>query len=1034
MLLHHLRLVNIGPFAGDYTIDFDSLTADGLFLLDGPTGSGKSSIIDSIVFALYGTVAGKDGDNTRIRSTHSDPKQPSEIELVFSINNRYFLVRRSPKWDRPKKHGGTTEQNAQATLFELSEAQFQSRDWDSATAIETGPRQVNPTITQIIGLNRKQFGQTVVLPQGEFAQFLELKPDDRATLLETLFGTENYRRLAEKLAASARDAQSKQDKAKQVFTGAVESWFGIAAVNDQVAELRKLHESIVDPDDRGALPQIAEITQQLAKTAQREQQKHREQDNTAQAARRRHEKEEELAAALAERTELLAQKQLLDEQEAEVAQARARVGVHRQVAPAVQRMVEAKATFTRAVSAVTVAQQLADSSDLPETGHLITALSEFNGLAPLDTAGVASYLAAIQSVRSAGQDWASELREERGALNTLRELEENIPERERALVTQQDELADLVAKQKQTLADSDVLPKEIAEQNNKLTAARKQADQKQLYEQQLHGIVELQEVARKISAAQPELAQVKVWHQQASDALAAAIAQHAAVAKRWRSNIAADFADELATGEPCPVCGAVEHPSPAKSAGERATLAEVDAAQELVTAQRKEVGNAEKELEALSSKIKVWEEQLEGKTAKELTQEEKSVTEKLAAAESAAQQITELAKRLTALEEKRDNVGAKLAELAKQISSHEAAIKRDEKAIAADRQKLDSSRREFASVAARVARLNAQLTSAEKLVKEFELALQELQSTAALESSAHDELAKTKLSAADAHAAYLPEAELETLTEQISRYDTALTKVTSQLESPRLAKLSGDETVDVAATQAALAQAEIAAREAQDIATLAESSAADAQRLAEKVLAAHKQWAAIAAENGPLVRLANLAQARQSAGEKIPLQMWVLIKRFEIIVDRANEYLANFSAGRYELIRITSGERREQKLGLGLRIVDYKGSPDGEVERSVRTLSGGETFFTSLSLALALAEVVQEENGGIQIDTLLIDEGFGTLDADTRDTVMRTLFTLTRSGRKVGLISHVEEMKKLIANRVTITPQENGGSTLKVIA
>ncbi|MDO5025459.1 MAG: SMC family ATPase [Trueperella sp.] len=1035
MLLHHLRLAAIGPFAGDYTIDFDALTADGLFLLDGPTGSGKSTLIDAIVFALYGKVAGEDGDDSRIRSTHSDPTRPSLVELVFSVTDRYFLVRRTPQWERPKQRGeGTTLQPAQATLFELTATQLQNRDWESATALETGPAQVNPAITEIIGLNRKQFGQTVVLPQGEFAQFLELKPEARAALLETLFDTGSYRRFAEKLAGAARAAQVEQEKAKQAFTGAVESWFGIAAVADQVPKLRELHESIIDPDDSGALPEIAQITKQLAATAQQQQQNYQLAEQQEQVARQKFEQEQQLAAALAERVELLTQRQTLAAQETEITLARTRLTEHQRVAPAMQRLAEAEAVLADAVSVVAGAQEFADSAPVPAAGQLVTVLSEFAGLAQLDVTQVEQYLATAKQVRSAGQDWASQLREERGSLSALPELEAGISARTAALAADRVKLAELTAQYQAEAEKLAAVPTEIAERNAELSAARNRAEQEPLYAAQLRSIAELQEVAAKVAATEKELSAVKTRQREVSALLADATAQHAQLAAQWNGNIAAQLAAELKPDSPCPVCGAVSHPSPATAQSAPVTLAEVDAAQDLVTSRREEVGAAEKELESLTATLAVWQEQLEGKTAAELANTEKELAEKLAAALQASQQVAALTAQLADLESQRDTRSAEQAELAKELSRQETTIARDEKTMTADLAKLDAARGEFSSVAARVTHLNTQLDCATELTAIFDRAVTVLQSAVELYRSANSALAKTELSAPAAQAAYLPDAEAAELEKQITDYDTALTKVTSRLEAPQLAQLTGTENVDIAAAQAILDQAAAAARTAQDAATLAENAAADAQRLAERAQAIHQEWAELTAANGPIVRLANLAQARQSAGEKIPLQMWVLIKRFEIVVDRANEHLANISAGRYELVRTTGGERREQKVGLGLRIIDHAGSPDGDVERSVHTLSGGETFFTSLALALALAEVVQEENGGIRIDTLLIDEGFGTLDADTRDTVMRTLFTLTRSGRKVGLISHVEEMKKLIANRVTITPLAGGGSALRVIS
>ncbi|WP_297566021.1 SbcC/MukB-like Walker B domain-containing protein [uncultured Arcanobacterium sp.] len=182
-----------------------------------------------------------------------------------------------------------------------------------------------------------------------------------------------------------------------------------------------------------------------------------------------------------------------------------------------------------------------------------------------------------------------------------------------------------------------------------------------------------------------------------------------------------------------------------------------------------------------------------------------------------------------------------------------------------------------------------------------------------------------------------------------------------------------------------------------------------------------------------IIRLASIANAGEFSTSRIPLNMWVLLHRFEAVVNRANEHLEKISAGRYSLIRSEDESKKIRKTGLGLSVIDHDGSPTGDIIRPTASLSGGETFYTSLALALALAEIVQEENGGIRIDTLLIDEGFGTLSAGVRDAVMQTLRTLTAQGRIVGIVSHVEELKSIIPSRVSISPTPTCGSELQTI-
>ena len=215
---------------------------------------------------------------------------------------------------------------------------------------------------------------------------------------------------------------------------------------------------------------------------------------------------------------------------------------------------------------------------------------------------------------------------------------------------------------------------------------------------------------------------------------------------------------------------------------------------------------------------------------------------------------------------------------------------------------------------------------------------------------------------------------------------------------------------------------------------MANARSLGAQAQLDVVSEREKAWARRQSSAGPVVRLANLANAGSDSITKIPLATFVVRHRFEQILDRANERLADISLGRYQLARSDEKERgsREIKTGLSVTVIDRDGEADGAAKRSPRSLSGGETFYVSLALALALADVVRAENGGIALETLLIDEGFGSLDEDTLGLVMSTLTGLARDGRAVGLVSHVAEMKKMIAERVTVRPLGDGSSRVEI--
>ncbi|WP_410050660.1 SbcC/MukB-like Walker B domain-containing protein [Actinomyces sp. MRS3W] len=286
-------------------------------------------------------------------------------------------------------------------------------------------------------------------------------------------------------------------------------------------------------------------------------------------------------------------------------------------------------------------------------------------------------------------------------------------------------------------------------------------------------------------------------------------------------------------------------------------------------------------------------------------------------------------------------------------------------------------------------------------------------------------------SAAEATAAALTGPDLTALEKTVNAVAARRARVRHDLtEDEAIASLSGEEVADVEGARAALAAADAAYSAAMAVRERASSRVTQLAEATAQVSDAATELTAALKDSAALYEVASLAAGHNDAAT--PLATWVLLERFSDVLAFANTRLAEMSAGRYELVRVDdeAGSARRRDRGLGLGVIDRF---SGDDVRDPKTLSGGETFYVSLSLALALADVVTAESGGISMETLFVDEGFGSLDSETLQTVLAELAKLQDGGRTVGIVSHVEELRRQVADRIEVT-RSPSGSKLRIIA
>lgn len=1050
MQLHHLTLSAIGPFETEFHIDFGALGASGLFLLEGPTGSGKSTIIDSIVYALYGKVASAESSDDRMRSDHAADTQESIVDLVFETTHGIFRVVRQPERWRPKLRGeGLTREQANVTLYRLSVPELESinsayetgADHEGINALGVGDvrttrlDEAGAEIVRAIGLDRSQFAQTIVLPQGEFAKFLRAEPEHRRALLQKVFGTEIFERAQTELAAmrvEASKAIAAGDGARRdavrAFTQAVENSEltpeELVALGDS-----ELEEGIAQEVARLSVAETAATDAELAAiTLETEAQE------AYRAAQQRVTLHQQRAAL--EQEKLVLQDQQEANQKAEITYAQAIRASY--VLPAIeaQRIAqeEQNEALNSFVSSVDSAQKFAELGAVQ--GDLQAA----------STSTLHVFARTFRDNRSALVDQRDQAQHMLGQLQQIERLERDLPNRRKAVEALRSKAADLAAEAEQIQKALELRPAGLAELTEQRDERTREASSLATLDLE---IARLREHIGQHDAA--DAAEKKVATSQNAVDLAVVTASNESdreheLRRSWLSQLASIVARELEPGEPCQVCGSIEHPSPAQPDPQAATEEQVERAEAIRKRAEAALATARASLAAALERRDVVREQL-GDTTRETTQGELTAAqEKRARAQEAAAAAQQLnvtilnhrteTERLVA----RDKTTAEqIAATRIRIEEADSSIERDSATVSSTLEKYSSDITEFDDASEPVTAsalgefLNSRAAAIAHLLRSLD-ALNSAQENAATRSTElTNALAEHGFASADeANAVALPLAERNALNAKITSFTQRWVTVNTQLDSPQYADLPRELDVDLDQLRTLNSDAQVKARQATHLANTAKNRHREAEFRAREITRVVDSLREQRAKVAPIIRMADIANGNSTDNAKrITLATYVLMRRFEDVVAAANTRLSALSDGRFELARSDEKEDvRSRKTGLALKVIDH----ETDKARDPRTLSGGETFNASLSLALGLADVVTGEAGGVELGTLFIDEGFGTLDPDALERVITVLSDLRDGGRTVGVVSHVETLKQSIPDGISVRHLPTGASTLSVRA
>ena len=1008
-----LNMSAFGPYAGSQTLDFSELEDRNIFLIHGPTGAGKTTILDGICFALYGDTSGAERSGKSMRSHHAGMDQLTEVTFEFALKEDKYRVHRKPEQERLKKSGtGKTIQMAEALLWKIEDS-----EGAEDRLLETGWKNVTEAIEKLIGFKSSQFRQVIMLPQGQFRKLLLADSVERQDIMEKLFQTEMYRKIEELLKKSAKELR---DSIKEIENQ--RAW------NLQKAEC----ESIADLCRR-----IEADEAQLIKLREN----HHEKNNRVSAAQEALVKGKAGNERLLELEESKKALKLLREQ-------RPAIGLQEEMLKRARRAatLEERENLTKQRSDDKAALEKKLAQIQEETAEAVKALEQAEIILQRERAKeeirerMKEQLLQLEGYRPK----VASLESAKAQVEIQRKLVKGLEDQKKKLTDELAGIEEHLNQQKQ----NHILMKEAAVRIPLLEAQyreteRQYAQKKQLKETDQQAII-LQRTYNNCKEALERLEKEYIMLKN----------EWMLLQEAWYKGQASILADKLKPQEACPVCGSTHHPKLAEKAEGVPTEEELKHKQQemeklevLRDRSRQQLQQALLEVEKLESSRNHLLKELGDVSQSDLESIQKLLQEKKEALEKTlgeAAGLAETGKCIEELEANFKNRKALLEELLQKlklesesqgcmegayleretsipegIRSNEALEKELENTKKAyDQLKLALERAEN-DYQAKVTKLAAVKSAKESLKQAYE------ETTLKYLEEKRQFSEQMKQEGFQKYAEYIEakksEAEQQQIEEGIKQYHGKLQAAEERFERGTKAA-EGIVPADLEQLQQALAAAQKEKDEALTLENNLRKKIEDDQKIMKEV----KILEEMLQEKEDSYRVVGYL-SQVSNGDNVhglTLQRFVLGALLDDITIAATERLKRMSKGRYHLQRTLDRSRKNAAGGLELEVFDtYTG-----IERPVTTLSGGESFLASLSLALGLADVVQSYSGGISLDTIFVDEGFGTLDPESLDFALKALIDLQQGGRLVGIISHVPELKERIDARLEVSVGEQGSS------
>ncbi len=1006
-----LTMTAFGPYAGVQEIDFRSLEGRSFFLIHGATGAGKTTILDAMCFALYGQTSGNDRKAEQMRSQHTKSELTTEVVFDFTLGNSAYRVKRSLKRERVKDPESPFKSD-KAILWNRTNI---ASEQDLGVELASKWTKVTEEIEALFGFESAQFRQVIMLPQDKFQQLLKAKSDERENLFKVLFQTKQFEDIEDGLkkeaAALALQIQNLIADQRLVLQMAEVQTLdelearrkeAATALENKLIELSELraHEQRVGDQ----LRQGQDIYNQMAEREQAEIQLREIESKLAEYTAQRHRLER--ARQAAELIEL--ENAMLNQQHEAEAIEEKRQRAQRDLETAV-------GVARQSVAALT--QELGRQGERDEARRIKDQLDNLHGQ-------------------------VGELEQTRAKFKSAKALSDEMERKREVAKKQLDSLHHQLAILEQDLENAGAVAGGL------VSAQQAEMNAQNVYEQWL----KLRDIAERWKAATQKESDEAQRLQLTETDLAQARDHRDHLEETWRTGQAALLAGQLADNTPCPVCGSIHHPQPATSSHLSPSDADLKAARVAVSALEVLVQKARNELLRLHEATVRLDEARKpliealGETAHLQLARIKSQRE---AASSALSEAKEKAIQMEAVKQKHGPLKERRITAEMALVAAEGAYKEAATQLATAKALLDERQSKVPAELDEPHKLGAAKKQNDSIIKELELALETAQTndSQAKQRSAAGRATLDQLSTQASTAKQRAEEQHSQFVERtvLSGFASVNDYERSKLSMVAIANLDREirtfdgslqaarERVDRArlATQSLvkpdLEQLQMAYRQAKDDVEAAVRNESELQtRIASyagflaKLKTIEKDLSQKEGEYAIVGRIAEVANGDNIY--KMTFHRFVLSALLEDILADATQRLQIMSRGRYLLQRAASLLKGRRVGGLDLIVNDTW----ADNSRPVETLSGGESFYASLALALGLREIVQAYAGGIRLDTIFIDEGFGSLDTDTLDLAIRILEGLKEGGRLVGIISHVESLRERIPVRLQVTAGVKG--------